>query len=193
MNKTDQISKEDFEALLNWFSTNKEEAGKEYEQIRDRLVNFFCFKGCADSQNLADETINRVTLKLTKLNLTQTENKISIFYGFAQNVYHEYRRQVSKQEIQLITELPLANLQTENNQTEDSQFRCLDLCLKKLSASERKLILTYYSKEKNEKINLRKKIASSYGITLNALHVRVYRLKDKLRNCLEECENKSEM
>lgn len=188
MRKTNQLKKVEFEGLLNWFSSDQKEAGEKYEQIHNGLRRYFRYRGCSDPDDLADETINRVAKKLSDLDLTQTQKKISIFYGFALNIYREYLNSNSNREILLNPDLvPKKEISGEVN----GEMGCLERCLSTLSDDERKLILTYYSKDKGAKIILRKKMAEDIEITTNALHVRIYRIKENLKNCIEECLKKN--
>ncbi len=194
MKRTTQILSEDFESLLKWFSHDAEEAGIEYEKIRGGLVRFFRFRGCSDPDILTDETINRVTAKVMGLDFSENNKKITIFYGFAKNVYREYIRSKSSNEVQLLPELPFAAVKLEIGTVDkDASFECLENCLKKLKRQERVLILHYFSKEKAEKILLRRKIAEELGITSNALHVRVYRLKEGLKTCIKSCKGEKDV
>ena len=67
MNKNWSLSQEAFDALLDWLDSDREQAGIKYEQIRSRLIKIFTGRGCVDPEDLADETINRVTRKLKEI------------------------------------------------------------------------------------------------------------------------------
>ena len=64
MNKDWILTQESFDALLNWLDPRREEAGQKYEDIRLRLIKIFTCRGCLEPEDLADETINRVSKKL---------------------------------------------------------------------------------------------------------------------------------
>ena len=68
MNKNWLLTKEAFDALLGWLDPNREVAGQKYEVIRRRLITIFSCRGCAEAEDLADETINRVASKLSAIN-----------------------------------------------------------------------------------------------------------------------------
>ena len=89
MNNNSTLEQEDFDQLLRWLSTDREEAGKKYELVREGLIRFFRYKGCHDSESLADETINRVASKVSTLDTTQNFKTITYFYGFAANILLE--------------------------------------------------------------------------------------------------------
>ena len=93
MNKNWSLSQEDFDALLAWLDPDREQAGIKYEQIRSRLIKIFTGRGCVDPEELADETINRVT---RKLNGNSKANSPAIaaryFFGVANKIYMEHLR-----------------------------------------------------------------------------------------------------
>src|ERR1044071_2332912 len=61
------LSQEDFDALLDWLDPDPNKAEIKYEDIRKRLVKIFAGRGCAEAEDLADETINRVTSRLHEI------------------------------------------------------------------------------------------------------------------------------
>ena len=68
-----------------------------FNSIREGLIRFFRFKGCSDAQTLADETINRVAEKIPTFDESKDVKKLTIFYGFASNIFHEYLRTKKRQ------------------------------------------------------------------------------------------------
>ncbi|MCD9189216.1 MAG: hypothetical protein LUM44_22560 [Pyrinomonadaceae bacterium] len=191
MKKTLQPRKEDFDAFLNWLSPDSEEAGKEYEQIRKGLIRFYDFRGCSDLEFLADETINRVIWKFSSLDLSKNTRKITIFYNFGFYVFREYIKHFTEKEVQLDPDWEVEDNNPQYPEDSDNNgLNCLDKCLDKLSPNEKRLILTYYSEEKSAKTLVRKNLANELNIKLETLHVRACRIKESLRNCVEECVKK---
>lgn len=191
MKKTPQPQKEDFDAFLNWLSPDLEQAGEEYERIRQGLLRFFDFRGCSDIEFLADETINRVIRKFSTLDLTKNVKKITILYKFALYVYREYTNQFAQKEVQIDPDWDIEDINAQLlHNSEDDDFKCLDKCLDQLSPANKDLILTYYSEDKSAKTILRKNLAERLNITLRTLHVRACRIIDSLRKCMEECIEK---
>ena len=68
----------------------------------------------------------------------------------------------------------------------DPEYDSLEECMGQLRPEERKLILDYYQEEKQAKIDHRKKLAEGLGIGLNTLRIRVYRLRARLQECVEQ-------
>ncbi len=188
METTKTLTKENFEALLRWFASDRDEAGKKYEMIRRGLMRLFQAKGCADPEMLADETFNRVASKISSLTLQENVKLTTLFHGFAKNIYHEYVRKNQAKEVSLDS-FKLFDTEKPTNETENfhRQLDCLDNCLSELPKSDGEIILQYYSKDKSEKFEIRRKLAEKLELTLGALHTRAHRIRLVLQICLEKC------
>ena len=170
----DQIA---FDSLLNWLAPDREEAGAKYEQIRRRLIKIFTCRGRSDADELADETINRVTLKVSKIAQDYVGDPALYFYGVAQKVYLESLRKRPPVPAPPI----LAPAEAEQ------EYECFDKCMGELPPTNRELILEYYQSDKGQKIEYRKKLAESLGIAQNAIRIRAHRIRQTLQRCVEEC------
>ena len=182
MNKDWVLTQESFEALLTWLDSNRDIAGQKYEQIRTRLIKLFACRGCCEPEDLADETINRVTNRLGEIAATFTGEPALYFFGVANKVYLEYLRR------RPTPSLPIA---TESSEEAELQSQCLDRCIGRLTPVNRTLVLQYYQEDKRAKIEHRKQLADSLGIAVNALRIRAHRIRRSLQNCVEECLNEA--
>jgi DNA-directed RNA polymerase specialized sigma24 family protein len=181
MKKNREISQENFETLLDWLSEDREKAGEKYEEIRESLVRLFELKGCHDSQTLADETINRLTSKIHTLKLQAGVKPITLFFGFAKNIYFEASRQKESQ-------LDPVSPGFFDKKIEDEPNLYLDYlreCLKNHSTEEREFILEYYAKDKLEKIVQRRQLAKKMEIAQGTMNVRMHRIRLALQKCIE--------
>ena len=182
------VRQEDFDALLALFSQDRDEAGLEYERVRSGLVRYFEFRGCADAESLADETLNRVALKAAAFNGSQNVKLSSYVYGFASNVFREYLRSPRTKELAIEADDFVQSLRSaEPTEDREPLFACLHKCLARLQDADRKLVVDYYSREKQEKIALRKELAEHRGCRIEVLHTQVFRLKTSLRDCVKGC------
>ncbi|HEX5731890.1 MAG TPA: hypothetical protein VF131_03560 [Blastocatellia bacterium] len=171
------LTQEMFEQLLAWLDEDRELAGKKYEEIRFQLINLFIGRGCRISEELADKTIDRVARKVKDIAGTYVGDPALYFYGVAKIIHLEYVRR------KLI--FPQDSLSRPEKDREQ-RYECLHLCIEKLSSVNRELILTYYGEgQTNEE--QRRKLASRMRLELNALWVRVHRIREKLRRCVIEC------
>jgi DNA-directed RNA polymerase specialized sigma24 family protein len=178
MNKDWVLSQESFDALLDWLAPERDEAGRKYEEIRARLIKIFTCRGCHEPEELADETINRVTDRLPEIQSRYKGEHARYFYGVAKKVHLEYRRRKQPQ----ADAMP----GVDSNEIE-IQFRCLEQCLDHLSAENRNLVLQYYQLERKAKIDQRKALAKGLGIRLNALRIRAHRIRLTLQECVRKC------
>ena len=183
MTKKTIISQSDFEMLLDWLDQNRDNAAQKYEKIRQNLIRIFCGRGCFEAEELTDETFNRVTSKLSTIIKTYTGEPALYFYSVANYVHHEWIRKQSKTN-QIEFKDRITSPGTVEN---DVEFKCLESCLEKLSDEHRQQVINYYSKNKSAKIEFRKKMADQLGINNRTLQIRMYRIRQRLRECISSC------
>jgi RNA polymerase sigma factor (sigma-70 family) len=176
------LTQEAFDYLLTWLGPNREQAGYKYEEIRRKLIKIFVCRGCFDAEDLADETINRVTTKIQEIGEHYVGDPALYFYGVAQNVFLEYIRKPEPSPPP--PQSPSDEIEQEHN--------CLDQCMQHLTPQSRELVLQYYQKEKKAKIDYRKELAERLGIAVNALRIRAYRIRAELEQCMRECLRQKE-
>jgi DNA-directed RNA polymerase specialized sigma24 family protein len=186
--KTDLgLTQETFDDLLAWLDSNREVAGQMYEEIRTSLIRIFAWRKCADAESLADETINIVAHKVAHLRETFEGLPRVYFYGVARMLIKECNRTntltIALDEAQGYDSW-VAGESKEDLEQEDF---CLRKCLEQLDPSDRKLVIEYHEKEGQPKITLRKEMAQRLGIDLNALRVRMYRIRNILGKCIDRC------
>ena len=175
-----------FERLLAWLDPERERAGQRYEDIRLRLIKIFTCRGCHESEDLADETINRVARKLAQVAATYEGDRALYFYGVAHRVYLEYLRKRPARAAP--PTLPAPPERTEEERAADErEYECLERCMDGLPAGSRDLVLQYYREEKREKIEQRKRLAARLGIGINALRIRACRIRETLYRCVQTC------
>lgn len=177
MNRNWSLSQEAFDALLDWLDSDRELAGIKYEHIRSRLIKIFTGRGCIDAEELADETINRVTSKLTEIQKEFTGDRARYFFGVANKVHLEYLRRKTPQPHSPPTDSARAEL----------EYRCLERCIARLSEEDRALLLKDYGAKGQTQAERRKALADDLGISLNALRIRVYRIRTDLKECILKC------
>jgi DNA-directed RNA polymerase specialized sigma24 family protein len=174
-----EVTREKFANFLAWLNTDSDRAGEEYERLRFRLTTFFSQRRCLYPDELADETLNRVILKINEENI---ENRLAYCYGVAKNVYLESLRK-ERHHLNIDEVSIAANAPVEQSFSSE----CLDKCLAELSAESRSLILDYFSEVKLAKIELHRRISERLEMTQTALRMRVMRVKQKLKICVQEC------
>jgi RNA polymerase sigma factor (sigma-70 family) len=182
MNKNWVMSQESFEALLDWLDADREQAAVKYEQIRRGLIKYFSGRGHSEAEDLADETINRVTSRLNEIGNEITGDRSRYFFGVARKVLMEYQRRKPP---------PNPPAPNADSSRVELEHRCLEECISKLSEKDRELVLKYYQADGREKIEQRKLLADKLGIAPNALRIRAYRIRAALQKCLDKCMERS--
>jgi hypothetical protein len=81
------LTQESLDTLLDWLDPDRESAGCKYEAIRVRLIKIFICRGCAEAEELADETINRAASKLHEIKDNWEGDPALYFYKIAQYVF----------------------------------------------------------------------------------------------------------
>lgn len=182
MGKKSEITQEDFDGLLGWLSSDAEEAGRKYEEIRAGLIKYFYYRGSQDAESLADETINRVAAKVSGTKFDENFKFASYFYSFASKIYLEDHKQRKKFVFEQ-EELAVLPPQEENNPGVD----CLKECLAKLMTEDRALLIKYYGFGKSERAEQRRLLAAEREINVLFLHTKISRFKKILRQCVIKC------
>ena len=168
-----QPSVSSFDALLT---------SPEYERLRGKLIRIFARRGCELPEDLADETVTRVTEKIHEIAATYEGEPVRYFYGVARNVYLEYTRRPKT--------VPLEENRCSTQPVDQDRARidrvheCLEQCMDELSDYERRLITEYYQHDKGAKIVHRKQLAERLGLGLNALRIKAYRIRQRLYRCV---------
>jgi len=187
--KLRSISSSQFENFLRRLSPDRDEAGRQYEQLRRRLIALFTYRKCAEPDALADETLDRVALKIEGLAPPGAAADAARFaFGVAWNVaresFHAPRTPLSLSDT---PEPPDPAPPFDDRLADDVLRRCLQSCLRRLTAPDRELVLQYFRKEKRAKIEHRLALAMRLQITPNALRLRVSRITSSLRDCTSLC------
>jgi DNA-directed RNA polymerase specialized sigma24 family protein len=172
MSKHLVLQQSDFEALLAWLAPSRDQAGEKYEWIRHRLLRYFEGLRCIPAEEHADETMDRVARRLAGGERIQAD-PIRYCYGVAKNVFLEYRRRrrTRQQALDLFGVLDAAA---------SPSLSCLTSCLNGMRPSARELLEAYY-------LDPRAGLAAREGVTPNALRLRVFKEKQRLRACMGRC------
>jgi DNA-directed RNA polymerase specialized sigma24 family protein len=182
MNKDWELSQDAFDALLAWLDSDREEAALKYEKIRRALIKIFTGRGCSEPEDLADETINRVTSKLKEIEKDFTGDRTRYFFGVAKMVHLEHLRRKLPQVV--------PEPRTDPNRIE-VEYSCLERCIDRLSKEDRDVLLRYHGAEGRNETKQRRALAEELGIGPNALRIRVFRIRQTLKQCVEKCVERS--
>lgn len=192
MPRNSAIPPEGFEEILAWLNPDRDLAAEIYLQLRQDLAKHFLWAHCADPEGMTDETFDRVAKKVHKVRETYQGDPRLYFRAVANNLIKENFKKIK-------THVSLDDVDPPQQHTirhsEESLIieECLQSCLQRLSEDKRKLILDYYAREKQAKIDWRHELAQRVGISVETLRVRVCRIRASLHECIDSCsKNKAQ-
>jgi DNA-directed RNA polymerase specialized sigma24 family protein len=179
------ISAQGFARLLERLHPDSGEAAHAYERLHRALVKFFDWRGVSPPDECADEVLDRLAHKLEDTTMVNDVTKYA--HGIARLVALERRRGPAFSSIDEVPQLPLAAAVPADDPAGDRLHDCFDRCLEQLPEESRALLLRYYEGERTAKISNRRRLASMFGLSDNALRSRVQRLRDRLEQCVHAC------
>ena len=169
-----------FDNLLAWLDPDRDLAGEKYEVIRGGLIRIFIAKGFSGAEDMADESIGRVTKKLPEIRNGYVGEPARYFHGVARNIIREAYRPK-----EIATDLaPVASIQVTNR---SDCYECLLRCLKFLPPEKRDLALDYHVYEGHDKVEQHQAMAREFGISKNALRGRAHHVRNELETCVQNC------
>jgi DNA-directed RNA polymerase specialized sigma24 family protein len=188
------LTPEELEALLAQLDPDRERAGELYETVRYKLIRLFEWRGCSSPEDLVDITINRVARRLSEGVELRSSDPYGYFCGVAHLVYKETLRQAARQH-RALTSGDWPPSACEDEEPSDHRLDCLRRCLDQLPPDQRGLVLRYYqgdnykgkSGQGESNIRNRQQLAREAGIPMNALRIRVHRVRRKLESCVHAC------
>lgn len=187
-------SPEVMQSFLLWLGEDEASGAHKYEEIRQKLILLFRYRGCHIPEELADEVIDRTAHVVLKPDFQYQGDRIAYFRGVARNVYLEWLRKERRTPTEPISETHAeAPDFSADSDVDNLRHACLERCLSALSPTKKTLVIRYYRSEKRKKIDGRQLLAEEMGIGLNALRIQVFRIRNALRRCVANCEVKGEI
>ncbi|MBM3787048.1 MAG: hypothetical protein FJW30_22045 [Acidobacteria bacterium] len=160
-------------------------AGERYEAIRERLLVYFAARRCAEPEDLADEALDRAARRIAE-NVSIETSVENFVLGVARNLAKErWKKPLAL--VAMPERLPAPPV-TEP----DPRADCLDECLGQLPSRTREWVERFYTGTGGAKIEERKRLAHELGLDVNALRVRLFRIREKLERCVRECMARNE-
>jgi DNA-directed RNA polymerase specialized sigma24 family protein len=181
--RNDTESSRDDEAwhrFLALLAPDREGAAALYRELRRRLVDLFRWRGLAAADDLADEALERAVKHVA------AGDEIRSVTGYVCGIANRLALEAARREAKVA---PLEDERVAHAVDDDAGERLdsLDRCLERLPRGTRELVLRYYAVGP-ERIADRKLIAEELGIGLNALRIRIHRLRVALETCLAGAE-----
>lgn len=187
------ITSNAFQRLLDWLDAGENSDGRNYLEMRGRLVAYFDRKNCLTPDELTDETLNRVARRLEEETI-ESETPAKYCYITARFVFMEYLRGTDKKNVPLddvLRQTPANQLAASavgiEKEVKEKTLDCLERCTGKLEPGNRDIIISYYFGTERVKIENRRALARRLNISTNALSIRACRIRDKLEICVGKC------
>jgi DNA-directed RNA polymerase specialized sigma24 family protein len=189
------LSKDALQRLLNWLDGGANSDGHAYVEMRRRLRDYFARKNCLPAEDLADETLTRVARRLEEEGITRDETPARYCYIVARFVFLEHLRENKAHPMVThvsgdVAPQPSAASAADAAEaagTQEKLLACLQKCLQELDPLNRRIITRYYIGAARVKIDNRRGLAESLGLSLNALTVRACRIRTRLDACVRRC------
>ena len=171
----------------------------EYEQMRRALIIFFAANGCGAIADDLPEEVFQVAEQ------EPPDWSVVADYEGAPPPYQwtvaRYILKTERKKEQLEAESGLKSIRDIRQalvprrdtsgrfetEVKEQRARCLDECMANITETWRYLILEYYKAGEAERKRIRKEMASELGISMNALRVRMFKIRRTLRECVASC------
>jgi DNA-directed RNA polymerase specialized sigma24 family protein len=171
-----------FQRFLHRLSPEPDAAGRAYEQLRRALHHYFTNRGCgSDVDALVDVALDRLAVKVAA-DSTEKDSIRALAYGIARYVGLEHSRRPKTVALSAEPLAPAIDISDSEHQS-----ACLNSCLMRLSDADRDLITEYYEYDGRQKVESRRRSAGELDVTSGAFRVRLWKLRQKLRKCIERC------
>ena len=166
-----------WQALLNALA----HADLEYTSVHRAVTVLFVSWNCgADSEGLADVTLDRVAQKIYKGE--DVRNLVAYSKKVADLIWKEYCRDQEKFRKAMRDWALHVPDRYEFEENINLRRKCQKECLKRMSGSERQLLVDYYLAAKDREV-----LARDLGFVIATLRTNIHRLKQRLRRCVEAC------
>ena len=165
-----------FDRLLARFDSDRESAGRAYQQLRDHLVNFFQAQAPLDAEQWADTVLDRVARRNEE---TEIANVSAFAWGVARLVRGEVFR-ANRRHVELDKHVEPHHVPKTDDEIDLARrSERLRRVVRRLPDSEVKLLMCWYSS--CAKAAQRQQLAASLGVTVTSLRVRAHRARIRVR------------
>jgi DNA-directed RNA polymerase specialized sigma24 family protein len=171
--------------LLAVLDPDRERAAEKLLLLRRKLLKFFAWSRAPFPDELADETLDRVSRRLAEGEVVRQLDPGAYVHGFARNVLRE---SWSRPRLVRAPEAALAAAPAAEQSAAERRSRCLDRCLARLPVESRRLLLAYYQTEGGAaKIASHRQLAAELNVSGGNLRLRLHRLRLELEGCVRAC------
>jgi DNA-directed RNA polymerase specialized sigma24 family protein len=171
--------------LLAALDPDRARAAERLLLLRRKLLKFFAWSRVPFPDELVDETLDRVTRRLSEGETIRSPDPGAYVHGVARNVLRE---SWSRPRLVGAPGAALAVATTDEQVVAERRSRCLDRCLAGLPPESRRLLLAYYQGgDGAAKVAARRRLAAELQVSGGALRLRLHRLRVDLEGCVRSC------
>jgi DNA-directed RNA polymerase specialized sigma24 family protein len=171
-----------WQKLLEFIAREGGEPNEAYRSMRRRLLKFFAWRGSHNVEELADETLTRVALKLAQAEV-QAPSPVAFVLGVARMIDREWKRREGRWVG--LGDATVDAVPTVSDAGKERLLAALELCLQQLSDADRSLLLRYHEPRGERRAAVRQAIADELATALNALRVRMHRMRLQIEDCVQ--------
>jgi hypothetical protein len=178
-----------FERFFRRFDSDETIAGEKYESLRRRLVKFFECNRCGAPEDLADQVFDRLAAKPeAEIMRDVVGYAIGVARLVSKESYKRMRREVHGEDLPggqgSLPEIRDSSTELVERLDHEKRISYLRKCLAKLRDSDRGLAIQYYGAEDEKQKYHRQKLAEKSELTMDALRVRMNRIRERLEQCV---------
>jgi DNA-directed RNA polymerase specialized sigma24 family protein len=178
--------------LLTFLDADPQRAVPKFNEVRRRLLKLFAWRECAPPETYARRTIDRVARRISEGNDRHVAEPFQYFYGVAMHVLKEGGAPPSRvpepQPTQPEESADPGSPPAADPELVDAARRkltCVESCLGELLPKHRALLLDYHRSATD--LERYDDLAHAQGIPLNALRLRVHRLRASVERSVTRC------
>jgi 5S rRNA maturation endonuclease (ribonuclease M5) len=182
---------EAWDKFLNLLAEDPDQAGEKYEGIRRRLITYFECRHCPVAERLSDISINRVIKRYFEGEIIT--NLMGYVYGVARIVYLEYLAKLENDQAMRNEFIRAGEGIVEpvfGDDDSDDLDICFNECMAELPADDRAFIKRYYEESRRKKIDNRKSMVEELNKSKNAVVLKAYHIRQRLKKCINKCLKK---
>jgi RNA polymerase sigma factor (sigma-70 family) len=164
--------------LLEGQAKTASDLSAEFVELRRGLELFFKIRGAPTPEELADETLFRVWMRVQQGNVVTNLQAYAL--GVARRVLFEERKKLAS-ELEKKERYRTSPAPDQWPSERETQLEALGLALKALPAKDREIVQRYYAYSGEQKVQSHRELAKVLGITQSSLKIRLYRIRQRLR------------
>ena len=154
-------------------------AASKYHELREQLMETFRRHGLSATADLADEAIDRAVRHLARGHVRHVP---AFVLGVARRLVLERRRAATR--LVPLRDDGLPSRDDPHDEPAAHRLAQLERLLGELPAETRALVLAYHAHDDHDRTR-RARLAEGLGTGLNALRIRMHRLRRELRTSIE--------